>query len=299
MEKHDKNMQDDPAIVYKARHAESVTISLDPIPTLAAFQSSLQLVNVKSRKIFVKVVKVRLPQQTPARSGSKPQYVSQYHWDYRYSLFSKYDEGIQLDEESWYSVTHEAIAEDIAASCGGAQTIMDGFAGVGGNVIQFARSSRVIAIEIDPVKVEMLRSNAKIYAVSDYIKTIVGNFFIEGPRQGPVDVLFMSPPWGGPYTSQAKNYDIFERIYPPITQIARTAASISRNIILYLPRNVDPWAVLSLFEYMPEISHKVEFRVYCLSNSVKTLAVLFGDFVHLDSLEVARALLNSSIDNSK
>jgi trimethylguanosine synthase len=228
----------------------------------------------------------------------KPPYVSQDHWDYRYSLFSRYDDGIQMDEESWYSVTHQAIAEDLAAVCQGAQVIMDGFAGVGGNVIQFARSSRVVAVEIDPAKVEMLRSNAKIYGVSEYIRPVVGNFFTEGPRNAPVDVLFMSPPWGGPHASQAMTYDIFERIYPPIRQIARTAAEISRNIILYLPRNADPWAVLSLLDYMPELSHKVEFRVYFVGSSVKTVAVLFGDFVHLESLEVANALLNTQTDNS-
>lgn len=292
-------MQDDPTIVYKARHADSVAVSLDLIPTLAAFKSSLQLVTVNSRRIFVKVVKIRLPQQTPVSTGKKPAFVPQHHWDYRYSLFTKYDNGIQMDEESWYSVTPEAIAEDIAALCGGAQTIMDGFGGVGGNVIQFARSARVIAIDIDPIKVDMLRHNARIYGVSEFVKPIVGSFFVEGPRHAPVDILFMSPPWGGLNASSAKSYDIFERIYPPITQIARTAAGISRNVILYLPGSVDPWAVLSLFEYMPDLAHKVEFRVYCMSNSIKTLAVLIGDFVHLDSLEVARALLNTTKDNDR
>jgi hypothetical protein len=36
------------------------------------------------------------------------------YWAQRYRLFSRYDEGIQLDEESWYSVTPEKIAEHIA-----------------------------------------------------------------------------------------------------------------------------------------------------------------------------------------
>ena len=32
----------------------------------------------------------------------------------RYRLFSKFDHGVQLDDESWYSVTPEAIAMHIA-----------------------------------------------------------------------------------------------------------------------------------------------------------------------------------------
>jgi hypothetical protein len=33
----------------------------------------------------------------------------------RYYLFSKYDRGVKIDEESWYSVTPEIIAKHIAS----------------------------------------------------------------------------------------------------------------------------------------------------------------------------------------
>lgn len=39
------------------------------------------------------------------------------YYDQRYRLFSRYDQGILLDEESWYSVTPEIIAYDIAQKC--------------------------------------------------------------------------------------------------------------------------------------------------------------------------------------
>lgn len=39
------------------------------------------------------------------------------YYDQRYRLFSRYDQGILLDEESWYSVTPEIIAQDIARKC--------------------------------------------------------------------------------------------------------------------------------------------------------------------------------------
>jgi trimethylguanosine synthase len=59
------------------------------------------------------------------------------YWHRRFNLFSRFDEGIKLDEESWYSVTPEQIAKHIAQRCK-CDVIVDGFCGAGGNSIQFA-----------------------------------------------------------------------------------------------------------------------------------------------------------------
>lgn len=40
--------------------------------------------------------------------------VDDKYWAQRKRFFSKFDEGIELDKESWYSVTPEAIADHIA-----------------------------------------------------------------------------------------------------------------------------------------------------------------------------------------
>ncbi len=40
--------------------------------------------------------------------------VEDKYWAQRKRFFSKFDDGIQLDKESWYSVTPEAIANHIA-----------------------------------------------------------------------------------------------------------------------------------------------------------------------------------------
>ena len=61
----------------------------------------------------------------------------------RYQYFSKFDQGCQIDEEGWYSVTPEKLAEYTAVrlvgmGCGklmGRVEVIDGFAGVGGNSI--------------------------------------------------------------------------------------------------------------------------------------------------------------------
>jgi trimethylguanosine synthase len=68
--------------------------------------------------------------------GTNPK-ISRY-WIQRYDLFSKYDQGIEMDEEGWYSVTPEEIAIKQAERCRG-KVVIDCFSGVGGNTIQFAK----------------------------------------------------------------------------------------------------------------------------------------------------------------
>lgn len=100
---------------------------------------------------------VRKPQDLPPNMSK--------YWRARYDLFSRFDEGILLDLESWYSVTPEAIAYRIAMRCRG-NVVMDACCGAGGNVIQFAMTCNhgawlltVIALDIDPVKIELARHN--------------------------------------------------------------------------------------------------------------------------------------------
>jgi trimethylguanosine synthase len=64
-------------------------------------------------------------------------------------LFSKYDQGIKLDDESWYSVTPESIGEYLGekvvmAAKGTEVNVLDAFAGCGGNIIQFGRFSKQV-----------------------------------------------------------------------------------------------------------------------------------------------------------
>ena len=98
------------------------------------------------------------------------------YWAQRYRLFSKFDSGIMMDREGWFSVTPEEIAIDIAEKCR-CNIIIDAFCGMGGNSIQFAFTcERVIAIDIDPVKLHCARHNAFVYGVADRIEFIQGDF---------------------------------------------------------------------------------------------------------------------------
>ncbi|XP_010478471.1 PREDICTED: trimethylguanosine synthase-like [Camelina sativa] len=163
--------------------------------------------------------------------------ISKY-WFQRYDLFSRYDLGIEMDEEGWYSVTPEEIAIKQAERCRG-QVVIDCFSGVGGNTIQFAKlCSSVVAIDIDPVKVELAMNNALVYGVANRVDFLIGDFFHLAPSLKG-DVVFLSPPWGGPMYKEVESYKM-DMLQPRDGYtLFKIALSIAPNIIMFLPRNVD------------------------------------------------------------
>lgn len=95
--------------------------------------------------------------QWGTRSRSPYPHVPSKYWGQRYRYFSRFDDGVTMDKEGWYSVTPEAIARNIAERvC--SDIVVDPFVGCGGNAVQFALVSHlVIAIDLDPVKLEHAR----------------------------------------------------------------------------------------------------------------------------------------------
>ncbi|CDJ27833.1 LOW QUALITY PROTEIN: uncharacterized protein EMH_0035260 [Eimeria mitis] len=124
--------------------------------------SALQLTDVLSAEVWAYTP----PQGTEGVFTGKRQRVrskQEQRESRRRELFSKFDEGIQLDEEMWWSVTPEQLAVHTAERCR-CDLILDGFAGAGGNTIAFARSCGfVISCEIDPVRIEIAKANAAVY----------------------------------------------------------------------------------------------------------------------------------------
>ncbi|KAJ3038014.1 Trimethylguanosine synthase [Rhizophlyctis rosea] len=166
-----------------------------------------------------------------------PPYLTKY-WYQRYSLFSMFNEGVMLDEEGWYSITPEKIATHIAQRCS-RDTIVDAFCGVGGNTIQFAKvCKKVIAVDIDPIKIRCAQHNARVYGVADKIQFVLGDFMKLAPKL-KADAVFLSPPWGGPSYLKAKVFDMHSMMMMDGGELFDTARSISNNICYYMPRNID------------------------------------------------------------
>ena len=196
------------------------------------------------------------------------------YWNQRYRLFSRFDEGIKLDKESWYSVTPEKIAEHIAERCR-CDVVIDAFCGAGGNTIQLAFTcERVIAIDIDVTKIEIAKHNAAVYGVADRIEFIIGDYFDVAPNL-KADAVFLSPPWGGPAYSDAKVFDIKTMIVPDGEEIFKVANKISNNVAYFLPRNVDIEQVVRL----AGAGVKMEVEQNFVNNKVKTITAYFGELV--------------------
>lgn len=204
------------------------------------------------------------------------------YWAQRYRLFSLFDQGIKLDHEGWFSVTPEKIAEHIAQRVQENFTshlVIDAFCGVGGNAIQFALTGkRVLAIDIDPVRLDLARHNAGVYGVADRIDFLQGDFLQLAPRLHG-DVVFLSPPWGGPDYLTAEVFDLHTMMDPDGFEIYRLSKIISNNIVYFLPRNADMNQIASL----AGVGGKVEVEQNFLNNKLKTITAYFGDLIKSDS----------------
>lgn len=194
------------------------------------------------------------------------------YWAQRHRFFVKFDEGIRLDNESWFSVTPEVIALHQASRCQ-SDVVVDAFCGAGGNAIQLARvCSQVIAIDIDPIKIALARHNAEIYKVSHKIQFLIGNFFQLAPSL-KADAVLLSPPWGGVDYHGNQIYNVINLDgNMKCNQLMEAARTITSNIALYLPRNSNIMQILQLAEPGDCIDIENSF----MGRKKKALTVYFG-----------------------
>lgn len=280
----DTNSDEDDAFRALISYGLSLKESLKEIK-LGPGKAKSHVANKKKRKKLRKQARTA-PQQpqeglqtvSPSDASTMPSYIKDNpglikYWKQRYRLFSRYDEGIQMDEESWFSVTPENIAKHIAKRCK-ADVVIDGFCGAGGNSIQFAlEGCRVIAVDIDPAKVELARNNAGVYGVANKIEFIVGDFLEVASRlQG--DVVFLSPPWGGPSYQWKQTFEL-QDMKPDIYQTFALSKKITNKIAVLLPRNTDAHQIAQLAGPGGE----VEVEQNLLNNQIKTITAYFGGLV--------------------
>lgn len=101
----------------------------------------------------------------------------------------------------------------------------------------------MIAIDIDPKKIELAENNAKVYGVYDKIEFIVGDF-LQLADKLKADVVFLSPPWGGPSYLREAVYDLETMLQPvPFSTLIAMARKITPDVAAFLPRNCNTFAV--------------------------------------------------------
>ncbi|ORX69226.1 S-adenosyl-L-methionine-dependent methyltransferase, partial [Linderina pennispora] len=205
------------------------------------------------------------------------------YWNQRFDYFSRFDEGIQIDNEGWYSVTPEAIAEHTARRISqlynsrsqdedfGRICVVDAFCGVGGNAIKFAEwCEHVIAIDVDPGRLQMAKNNAAVYGVADRIEFILGDFYELAPSL-KADVVFLSPPWGGPEYQSTKVFDLDALPVKTGQQWVDRARLISDNVVCFLPRNCRPEDLAALAPALP-----CDIEMNRINGFLKAVSVYFG-----------------------
>lgn len=181
----------------------------------------------------------------------------------------------------------------------------------------------MIALDISPVRLALARHNAAIYGVADRIEFVLADFFSfarslresGSPSHRKIDVVFLSPPWGGPSyltdrsDGQQKHANKDNEKTPPEFSLSairpvhgkelfKVARGITRNIAYFLPRNVKLEEVSALLtdpsgddaDYVPaqrqqsegaenaEVE-KVEVEEEWMGNKLKALTCYFGGLV--------------------
>ncbi|KAL2140242.1 hypothetical protein VTI28DRAFT_4056 [Corynascus sepedonium] len=235
----------------------------------------------------------------------------QKYWHQRYSIFNFYDYDIRLTDDAWFGVTPEPVATKVAKDIPSHRhsnppknTIVDMFAGAGGNTIAFALSEkwdRVIGIEKDAATLACAQHNAAVYGVADAITWIHGDSldFLtrlkgegndakatgkegKGQKKGrgkgkgldpslrldlSRTVLFASPPWGG---VSYRDQDVFDlSTMEPYNLETLHEACRPMEHALYLPRTSD---LRQIAELVPDgTDKKVEVVQYCMEGASKAL----------------------------
>lgn len=166
----------------------------------------------------------------------------------------------------------------------------------------------VIAIDISPIRLACARANAKVYGVEDRI-TFIQADFTEWARaraakaDAQIDVVFLSPPWGGiDYQDDTDDPDASILPAPPTPGGAAPAQppksgyasyplsrlaplhgkelfdlsrKLTKNVAYFLPRNLN---VAEAARLAPA-GEKVEVEEAWMGSKLKALTVYYGDLV--------------------
>lgn len=223
--------------------------------------------------------------------------VADKYWAQRKRLFVKFDQGIQLDHEGWYSVTPEVIANHIAqrmVAAGNGMVVLDACAGVGGNAIAFARRPEValvVCVDIDDARLRIAANNCSVYGIprekvvfvnADVCQVLAS--YKNGKRitdtqpakcaatetekeyaysngldllPEKLDAIFLSPPWGG------SNYESVGRRNYDLSCIKLTE-SVDGEELLRLAAVAVPEDQMNVAYFLPRNTNGVRYSYSAL-----------------------------------
>lgn len=208
------------------------------------------------------------------------------YWRKRYLLFSKFDEGVYLTSELWYSVTPEITARVIAKivknllpDC---KTVLDVCCGGGGNSIQFAKIfPSVVAVDVNANNVKCTQHNSMVYGVDHNTSFVLGDWKLlsenfdwipENIPNKEFDFGFCSPPWGGPKYKYQDQFDLNSMEPFNLRLLCLSMSKFAKNFCLFLPRNLD-------FDQIREVTRELfgpdfKTRIVCIWQDERPLGIM-------------------------
>lgn len=93
-----------------------------------------------------------------------------------------------------------------------------------------------------------------------------------------MDVIFLSPPWGGPKYVHLESFDIQKHIPQDGIEIFKAALNVTENIAYFLPRNANVDQLASL----AGPGGYVEIEQNLLNKKIKTIIAYYGDLIVAD-----------------
>lgn len=147
---------------------------------------------------------------------------------------------LKYDDEGIWSISLPNDAEQISLliknNFGTNINILDATAGIGGNIISFAKYfNNVHGVEINKDRYDILENNVKIFGlnnvtlINDNCMNYLNSFY---------NIFFFDPPWGGRDYKYKKNLRFKLGIYT-LNEIINKIKIIKKSIVFKLPNNYD------------------------------------------------------------
>lgn len=150
----------------------------------------------------------------------------------------------------------------------------------------------VIALDTSPTRLALARHNAALHGLSSRIEFVLADFRSFAARilnatlspsassslARKIDVVFLSPPWGGPEYLSGPEYHLVRTQPEPASELFRLARLLTPNVAFYVPRNT---VLADITALLPggagaDGLEQVEVEEEWMGNKLKALTCYYG-----------------------
>lgn len=152
----------------------------------------------------------------------------------------KFSKPIVADEDAYYMSCPEVVGQHLANRLSRFNSAIELCCAVGMTAIQLAKKiGKVTAIDINPIKIDDAKQNAKLYGVEDKIEFIVGNVLNHNLLKNlQAEVAILDPDWSAEGTEKSAHVNDIDGTQPNMREMFNlTKRYITSNIVIRVPKN--------------------------------------------------------------